>query len=136
MNLALFVPSRAGMANDHRQSLGKLGENLACAALKQRGYAIIATRYRTRAGEIDIVARDGDTTVFVEVKSRAGDEFGGAAAAVTAWKQRKVAVMALDYLARHRLENTPCRFDVVTVEVVDGKPPEIEIYQHAFDSSF
>ena len=124
------------MATDYRQSLGKLGENLACAALKQRGYAIIKTRYRTRAGEIDIVARDGDTTVFVEVKSRAGDEFGGAAAAVTGWKQRKIAVMALDYLARHRLENTPCRFDVVTVEVVDGKPPEIEIYQHAFDSSF
>src|SRR5262245_39665352 len=124
------------MATDHRQSLGKLGENLACAALKQRGYAIIATRYRTRAGEIDIVARDGDTTVFVEVKSRAGDEFGGAAAAVTAWKQRKVALMAMDYLARHRLEDTACRFDVVTVEVFDGKPPEIEIYQHAFDSSF
>jgi len=113
-----------------------LGENLACAALKLRGYAIIATRYRTRLGEIDIVARDGDTTVFVEVKSRAGDEFGGAAAAVTAWKQRKVTLMAMDYVARHRLENTPCRFDVVTVDVCDGKPPIIEIYQHAFDSSF
>jgi putative endonuclease len=122
------------MAEDYRQSLGKLGENLACAALSERGYAIIATRYRTRSGEIDIVARHGDTTVFVEVKSRAGDEFGGAAAAVTAWKQRKVARMAMDYVARHRLEDTPCRFDVVTVEVFDGKPPRIEIYQHAFDS--
>lgn len=129
------MPSKTGVAADHRQSLGKLGENLACAALKLRGYAIIATRYRTRLGEIDIVARDGDTTVFVEVKSRAGDEFGGAAAAVTAWKQRKVTLMAMDYVARHRLENTPCRFDVVTVDVCDGKPPIIEIYQHAFDSS-
>jgi putative endonuclease len=124
------------MAEDYRQSLGKLGENLACAALAERGYAIITTRYRTRIGEIDIVARDGDTTVFVEVKSRAGDEFGGAAAAVTAWKQRKVALMALDYLARYHLEDTACRFDVVTVHVFDGKPPAIEIYQHAFDSSF
>ena len=130
------MPVSTGMAEDYRQSLGKLGENLACAALAERGYAIIATRYRTRVGEIDIVARDGDTTVFVEVKSRAGDEFGGAAAAVTPWKQRKVALMALDYLTRHRLEDTACRFDVVTVEVVDGKPPAIEIYPNAFESPY
>ena len=130
------MPISTGVAEDHRQSLGKLGENLACAALQQRGYAIIATRYRTRVGEIDIVARDGDTTVFVEVKARAGDEFGGAAAAVTPWKQRKVALMAMDYLGRHRLEEQPCRFDVVTVDVFDGRPPKIEIYQHAFNSPF
>ena len=130
------MPISTGMAEDHRQSLGKLGENLACAALQERGYAIIATRYRTKVGEIDIVARDGDTTVFVEVKARAGDEFGGAAAAVTSWKQRKVALMAMDYLGRRRLENQPCRFDVVTVDVFDGRPPRIEIYQNAFDSPF
>jgi putative endonuclease len=134
--MARSMPVANGMAEDLRQSLGKLGENLACAALKQRGYAIIATRYRTRMGEIDVVARDGVTTVFVEVKSRAGDEFGGAAAAVTAWKQRKVALMAMDYVTRHRLEDTPCRFDVVTVDVFEGKPPRIEIYQHAFESPF
>jgi putative endonuclease len=124
------------MAEDPRQSLGKLGENLACTALQARGYAIIARRYRTKVGEIDIVARDGDTTVFVEVKSRAGDEFGGAAAAVTIWKQRKVALMALDFLGRHRLEDRPCRFDVVTVEIVAGQAPRVEIYPNAFDSAF
>ena len=123
------------MAEDHRQSLGKLGENLACAALAQRGYAILARRYRTRLGEIDIVARDGATLVFIEVKARAGDEFGGAAAAVTAWKQRRIALMAVDYVARHRLENRPCRFDVVTVDVVEGKPPRVEIFTHAFDAA-
>ena len=126
---------RSGMAEDHRQSLGKLGENLACAALAQRGYAILARRYRTRLGEIDIVARDGATLVFIEVKARAGDEFGGAAAAVTAWKQRRIALMAVDYVARHRLENRPCRFDVVTVDVVEGKPPRVEIFTHAFDAA-
>ena len=130
------MPVSTGMAEDHRQSLGKLGENLACAALTHRGYAIIATRYRTKLGEIDIVARDGDTTVFVEVKARAGDEFGGAAAAVTAWKQRQVALMAMDYLGRHRLEDQPCRFDVVTVDIADGQPPRIEVYTNAFDSAF
>lgn len=130
------MPISADMATDHRQSLGKLGENLACDALEARGYAIIARRYRTRLGEIDIVARDGDTTVFVEVKSRAGDEFGGAAAAVTPWKQRKVALMAMDYLGRHRLEDQPCRFDVVTIDVAEGQPPRIEVYKNAFDSVF
>jgi putative endonuclease len=124
------------MAEDHRQSLGKLGENLACAALTGRGYAIIARRYRTKFGEIDIIALDGDTTVFVEVKSRAGDEFGGGAAAVTAWKQRKVSLMATDYVARHRLDNQPCRFDVVTVDVVNGQEPRIEIYMNAFESAY
>ena len=132
---ARCMPVSTGMAEDHRQSLGKLGENLACAALTQRGYAIIARRYRTRLGEIDIIARDGDTTVFVEVKSRAGDEFGGGAAAVTAWKQRKVALMAMDYLVRNRLEDTPCRFDVVTVDVANGKEPQVEIYTNAFEST-
>ena len=124
------------MAEDSRQSLGLLGENLACAALEQRGYAIIARRYRTRAGEIDIIARDGDTTVFVEVKSRAGDDFGGGAVAVTAWKQRRVALMAMDYLTRHRLRDAPCRFDVVTVDVVNGEPPQVVIYPNAFDAPF
>jgi len=130
------MPYLHGMAEDHRQSLGKLGENLACAALTTRGYAIIARRYRTRVGEIDIIARDGDTTVFVEVKSRAGDEFGGGAAAVTAWKQRKVTQMAMDYLVRHRLDDQPCRFDVVTVDVVNGQEPRVEIYMNAFESAY
>ena len=121
------------MAEDQRQSLGKLGENLACTALAGRGYAILARRYRTKIGEIDIVARDGDTTVFVEVKTRAGDDFGGGAVAVTRWKQRKVTMMAMSYIATHRLENTPCRFDVVTVDVVEGRP-YIEIYTNAFES--
>ena len=121
------------MGHDPRQSLGKLGESLACAELERRGYAILARRYRTRFGEIDIVARDGDATVFVEVKARAGDEFGGGAAAVTARKQRRITYMATDYLSRHQLHGTPCRFDVVTVDVV-GDRARVEVYPHAFES--
>jgi putative endonuclease len=123
------------MSDDPRQSLGKLGEHLACAELERRGYAILARRYRTRCGEIDIIARDGETTVFVEVKARAGDEFGGAAAAVTPWKQRRVAQMAIDYLSRHRLHDRPCRFDVVTVDIIGGVA-HVEVYPHAFDSAY
>jgi Holliday junction resolvase-like predicted endonuclease len=54
---------------------------------------------------------------------------------VTQWKQRRLTLMALDYVARHRLEDTPCRFDVVTIDIVDGQPPRIEIYEHAFEST-
>ena len=72
-------------------------------------------------------------TVFVEVKARAGDEFGGGAAAVTPWKQRRIAQMAVDYLSRHNLHDQPCRFDVVTVDMKDDGP-EIVVYANAFDA--
>ena len=121
------------MTKDGRISLGKMGEDLACAELRRRGYAILARRYRTRHGEIDIVADDEGTIVFVEVKARAGSDFGGSAAAVTAWKQRRVAQMATDYLARQRLLDEPCRFDVVTVDFIGGVP-RIEVYSDAFTS--
>src|SRR6266850_5381497 len=97
---------------DKRQALGISGENLACEELRRRGYAILARRYRTRFGEIDIIARDGQTIVFVEVKARLTDDFGGAAAAITGWKQRRIARMAVDYIARRSLHDCPCRFDV------------------------
>jgi len=71
------------MSTDNRQTLGKLGEDLACAELERRGYAITDRRYRTRFGEIDIVARYGEEIAFIEVKARVGGEFGGGAAAVT-----------------------------------------------------
>ena len=113
-----------------RQQLGKAGEDRAVAELERRGYAILARRYRTRHGEIDIVARDGETTVFVEVKARATAEFGTAAAAVTPLKQRRLASMAVDYLARHRLGGRPCRFDVVAIDGGDGGT--ITVYRSAF----
>ena len=118
-----------------RQSLGIYGEDLACAELTSRGYEIVARRYRTRFGEIDIVARHGADTVFVEVKARDGGAFGGGAAAVTRWKQRRIVEMAVDYIARHRLHDRPCRFDVVVVDVSAGRPC-VEVYPHAFDADY
>jgi putative endonuclease len=119
------------MTHDPRQSLGKMGEDLACEELRRRGYAVLDRRYRTRFGEIDIIARHAGDVVFVEVKARAGNGFGGAAAAVTALKQHRVAQMATDYLARRGLLDQPCRFDVVTVDFIGGTPC-VEVYTHAF----
>ncbi len=109
------------------------GENLACAELQRRGYAILERRYRTRFGEIDIIARDGQTIVFVEVKARLTDDFGGAAAAVTGWKQRRIAQMAIDYLSRRGLHECPCRFDVVAIDF-DPAGPRVTVSPNAFDS--
>lgn len=121
------------MGADPRQVLGKWGEDVACDELKRRGYAILARRYRTRMGEIDIVARHHDTLVVVEVKTRRDGRFGGGAAAVTWWKQRRLSQMALDFMVRHGLTSRPCRFDVV---VVDREPDrvQVEVIANAFDA--
>ena len=117
-----------------RQQLGKTGEDLACGELEARGYAIVARRYRAHGGEIDIVARDGDTIVFVEVKTREGHDFGDAAEAITAWKRRRLTRAAIDYLARHHSGEYPCRFDVVSIHFESGKPA-IVLFQNAFDAT-
>jgi putative endonuclease len=121
--------ARAGKGNS-RLALGCAGEDAACAELRRRGYEILARQYRTRRGEIDIVARQGTTMVFVEVKTRRGQEFGGGAAAVTWRKQRRIALVALQFLARHAAIDRPCRFDVVVV--TPGGTPGIEVYTNAF----
>src|SRR5687768_1632782 len=117
-----------------RQTLGKMGEDLACRELERRGYAILARRYRRRGGELDIIARDGPTLVFVEVKAREGREFGEAGEAVGYSKRRRMTGVALDYLARQHLVDCPCRFDVVSILLQDGRP-QIEVYQNAFDAT-
>jgi putative endonuclease len=117
-----------------RQRLGVVGEELAAAALAARGYAILERRYSTERGEIDIIAEDGDTLVFVEVRARATGAFGRAAESVTAAKQRQVARMATEYLSRHAITNRACRFDVVAVDQALSDAPEITVYAGAFDA--
>ena len=117
-----------------RQNLGKIGEDLACRELERRGHAILARRYRHAGAEIDIVARDGATLVFVEVKAREGREFGDGAEAITRRKRRRIAMAAMDYLVRHQKGECPCRFDVVSVMLIGGEP-QIEVIPNAFDAS-
>ena len=116
-----------------RIGLGITGEDLACEELEKRGYAIIAKRYRGKTGEIDIIARDRETLVFVEVKARTTHEFGSAAEAVTPAKQHQLMRVAGEYLLHNRLRECPCRFDVVSIHL-DSGAPEIEVFQNAFDA--
>ncbi len=118
-----------------RITLGKQGEELACRELQRRGYAILARRYRTRFGEIDIIARDGPALVFVEVKTRTSTAFGSAAEAVTGRKQAKISLMASEFLLRRGAPAVPCRFDVVAVAVGEGKAPTVEVIRGAFDAT-
>jgi putative endonuclease len=116
-----------------RIDFGKTGEDLACRELERRGYAIVARRYRCRGGELDIIARDGPTLVFVEVKARRDTTYGAAADAVHRLKRRRLTRLALEYVTRHRLTDCPCRFDVVSIHV-DGEQPTIDVFQNAFDA--
>ena len=113
--------------------MGRIGEDLACRELERRGYAILARRYRRRGGELDIVARDGQTLVFIEVKTRGGLEFGAGVDAVTRLKQRRMVLVAQDFISRHRLGECSCRFDVVSIEMAAGQhDPDVRVYRNAF----
>lgn len=117
----------------NRQDLGESGENLAVGVLTSEGYAIVARRYRTRFGEIDIVARDGETIVLVEVRRKSGEGCGAAAESVTRGKQRRVIRMAVDYLARHGLyDRCPVRFDVVAIDDQPDGTSRITLIRDAF----
>ena len=116
-----------------RSSLGRRGEDLAVRALKRKAYRILARRERSRLGEIDIVARDGEVLVFVEVKTRRGHRFGTPIEAVNHQKQKKLTRLALAYAARRGWSESPIRFDVVGVEFGTGRKPEVRIYQDAFE---
>ena len=114
-----------------RLAFGLHGEQLACEALVERGYAIVTRRYSTKHGEIDIVARDGETLVFVEVKTRRDSSFGDPEESVTLQKQQRLVWMATDYLVRQTVGEVACRFDVVGINT-ETTPPMVTIIPDAF----
>ena len=110
---------------------GAKAEAKAARYLADRGLRVVARNYRTRQGEVDLVARDGATLVFVEVRARSWSAFGGAAGSVDARKQRRIAAAARHYLRRLGAEPA-CRFDVLTVQGPRGEPAWI---RGAFDAA-
>lgn len=115
--------------------LGVRGERAAARLLKRLGYMIVAHSERDRIGEIDLVAVDGKTIVFVEVKTRTSQDRGHPAEAVDQDKQRRLTRVALSYLRRHDLLEYPARFDVVAIIwPVEQKRPTIEHFKNAFEA--
>lgn len=98
---------------------GDSAENIACEYLKKLHYKIIEKNYKHKIGEIDIIAKDGDILVLVEVKFKTTDYFGLPREMVTPYKQQKIRRIAMGYIKQHRLFDTPCRFDVV--EILNGE---------------
>ena len=106
-------------AQPHTVGRGRVAEDVAAAWLEAHGYRILERNHRNAAGEIDLVAEDGDTLCFVEVKARSETLFGPAVAAVGPRKRHRIARAAALYLALRRVER-PCRFDVLAMEASDG----------------
>ena len=116
-----------------RQSSGSAGrqaEDLAARFLEKKKLRIIARNYRCRGGEIDLVCRDGKVLVFVEVRLRQNTAFGGAAASVTAIKQRRIILAAQHFLMTNALTNDDCRFDCILMNGTSGN--DIEWLRDAF----
>lgn len=115
------------------KELGKSGEEAAVHYLKEKGYRIKERNYIFEKGELDIIAIDGDITVFVEVKSRQNLEMGDPVYGVTPSKVRQLKRVAELYLYDKNIEEIDCRFDVITVLFNEKTEPVIEHYINAFD---
>jgi putative endonuclease len=116
-------------------TLGQRGERAAAKYLRRLGYKIVARAQRDRIGELDLVAVDGTTVVFVEVKTRASHDAGLPVEAVDAEKQRRLTRVALTFLKRHDLLEYPARFDVVAITwPKDSRRPTIEHFENAFEA--
>jgi putative endonuclease len=117
-----------------RLKFGRDGESAALIFLKKKGYRVLEKNFRTKVGEIDIIAEQDGTIVFIEVKARASHEFGHPFNALTPAKQRKIIQTAQSFLAQNRLSDRNTRFDVValTSEAGDQDSWEIELLINAF----
>jgi putative endonuclease len=116
-----------------QQRIGQRAEDIAADFLRTQGLEILERNYRRRLGELDIIARDGDVLVIVEVRSRASNRFGGAAASVDGRKQRRLVRATAQLLQQRRdFSHLRLRFDVISVSETAAISPRVEWFQHAF----
>lgn len=118
-----------------RLELGRFGEELALKKIKRLGYKKIIRNYRCPLGEVDLIARDGDTLVFIEIKTRRGKSIYYAKEAVDAKKKRQLSKVALAYMKSNNCCEAEARFDVVAVNV-DGRRTQVEVIQNAFELAY
>lgn len=116
----------------HNLNFGKFSEDTAVKYLERHGYNILDLNYKSKLGEVDIIAKEGRTICFVEVKSRSSLVFGLPKEAVDKYKQHKISRCAIVYLKERRLLNQSCRFDVLSVLDDGGNPPRLELIKDAF----
>ena len=119
------------MAKEHIY-FGRTGEKTAVDLLKEKGYKILVKNYKTKLGEIDIIARDKDTVCFVEVKTRHSDRFGLPQEAISRFKQRQIAKVALMFLKENNLLDKKARFDVVSI-MYSQDTPKLDLIKNAFE---
>lgn len=113
----------------YKKAKGSDSEQLACTYLQEHGLTLVEQNFSSRYGEVDIIMRESDTLVFVEVRYRKNNHFGGAAASVTPAKQQKIIKTALSYQQRHA-PNDGIRFDIFAIE---GDSTKVEWLKNAFD---
>src|SRR5687768_3352261 len=121
----------------NKNNAGLAAEKLAATFLANHGLKLVIQNYHCRFGEIDLIMKDAKTLVFVEVKLRRNDLFGGAAASITPQKQHKLILAAQHYLQTQKLGDVPCRFDAILMQGTDLKPVElqhIEWIRNAFET--
>lgn len=118
-----------------RLDLGNLGERLALQKIKRLGYKFIEKNYRCPLGEIDLIAKDGDCLVFIEIKTRKGRSTGYAKEAVNQHKIRQISKAALTYMKANNCFDTRARFDVIAVNIT-GDREEIEVIKDAFELAY
>ena len=117
------------------QQFGEICEAIAVEHLKKHGYRILEQNYRTKFGEIDIIAKDKGAIVFIEVKARRSYRFGNPKWAITPKKQRKISMVALYYLKATKLRDVRARFDVVAIHPIQSDQ-SIEIIKNAFELAY
>jgi putative endonuclease len=118
-----------------RLDLGKWGEDLALKKVKKLGYTCLVRNYRCPLGEVDLIARDGDSLVFIEIKTRRGRSLEYAKEAVNQRKRRQLSKVALAYMKANGCADARARFDVVVINL-DGGEQEIEVVRNAFDLAY
>jgi len=124
----IFIPQK--------KELGKRGEDIAIKFLKEKGYKIIERNYRCPMGEVDVVAEDKETLVFVEVKTRTSTNFGLPEEAISYRKKQHLSRIASFYLIYHKIKEANCRFDVVSILMESDKIKDIHLIKNAFEVAY